>query len=164
MLRQIGLVWIVAFVGSFSAAGAQTPPPSTAGAAFDGTYALVSSARVNQTFMTRKGQVGQCPDRRPGPLTVARGRARYKSATGYRLRGTVRPQGELTMRAEEPGGAREMDLDVRGSIAANGTVRARQEGNSCSYDFVWQKDGQQTSSAAGRSLSIVSSPASRRAG
>jgi hypothetical protein len=57
-----------------------------------------------------------------------------------------------------------MDLAVRGGIAANGTVRARQEGNSCSYDFVWQKNGQPTPSTAGRSLSIVSSPAARRAG
>ena len=61
---------VLAFVASLAAADAQTPPPSTAGAAFDGTYRLVSSARVNQTFMTRKAQVGQCPDRRPGPLTV----------------------------------------------------------------------------------------------
>ena len=76
MRTHIGLVWIVAFVASLAAANAQTPPPSTAGAAFDGTYRLVSSATVNQTFMTRKAQVGQCPDRRPGPLTIVQGRAR----------------------------------------------------------------------------------------
>ena len=77
MLRHIGLFSIIGLFGPLAAANAQTPPPSTAGAAFDGTYRLVSSARVNQTFMTRKGQVGQCPDRRAGPLTIMQGRARY---------------------------------------------------------------------------------------
>jgi len=42
MLKQIGLVWIVAFVALLAAADAQTPQPSTAGAVFDGTYRLVS--------------------------------------------------------------------------------------------------------------------------
>jgi hypothetical protein len=107
----------------------------TAGPSFDGTYQAVSSAKVNQMYIAQKGNMGVCPDRVPGPLTIVHGQARYTDA-----------------------------LDVSGSIAANGTVRARQEGNSCSYDFVWQKDGQQTPSTAGRSLSIVSSPASRRAG
>jgi hypothetical protein len=139
MLKQIGLVWIVAFVALLAAADAQTPPPSTAGAVFDGTYRLVSSARVNQTFMTRKAQVGQCPDRRPGPLTVMQGRARYKSATGYPLRGTVGPQGELAMRAAGPGQSQPIEIRVSGQIDGTGTVRARQTSNSCNYDFVWQK-------------------------
>jgi len=142
-----------------SVADAQTPGPS-----FDGTYQAVSSANVNQMFIAQKGNMGVCPDRMPGPLTIVHNQARYTDASGDEVDGTVGPQGELAMRAEEPGGARAMDLDVSGSIAANGTVRARQEGNSCSYDFVWQKDGQQTPSTAGRSLSIVSSPTSRRAG
>ena len=139
MLKQIGLVWIVAFVALLAAADAQTPPPSTAGAAFDGTYRLVSSARVNQTFMTRKAQVGQCPDRRPGPLTVMQGRARYKSATGYPLRGTVGPQGELAMRASGPGQSQPIVITLSGTIDSSGTVHARQVSNSCNYDFVWQK-------------------------
>jgi hypothetical protein len=139
MRRQVGLVWIVAFVGSLAAADAQTPSPSTAGAAFDGTYRLVSSARVNQTLMTRKAQVGQCPDRKPGPLTVRQGRARYKSATGYPLRGTVGPQGGLAMRASGPGQSQPIEITVSGTIDRAGTVRARQTSNSCNYDFVWQK-------------------------
>jgi hypothetical protein len=77
MRRPIGLISVIGLFASLAAADAQTPPPPTAGAAFDGTYRLVSSARVNQTFMTRKAQVGQCPDRRPGPLTVKQGQARY---------------------------------------------------------------------------------------
>ena len=139
MRSQIALVWIVAFVASLAAADAQTPPPSAAGAAFDGTYRLVSSARVNQTFMTRKAQVGQCPDRRPGPLTISQGRARYRSATGYPLRGTVGPQGELAMRASGPGQSQPIEIRVSGQIDGAGTVRARQTSNSCNYDFVWQK-------------------------
>jgi len=67
------------------------------------------------------------------------GRARYTSATGYRLRGTVGPQGELAMRATGPGEARPFDVNVNGAIDRGGTVRARQTSNACSYDFVWQK-------------------------
>jgi hypothetical protein len=139
MRSQVGLACIVAFAASLAAADAQTPPPPAASAAFDGTYRLVSSARVNQTFMTRKAQVGQCPDRRPGPLTVMHGQARYKSATGYRLRGTVGPQGDLAMRAAGPGQSQPIEIRVSGQIDATGTVRARQTSNSCNYDFVWQK-------------------------
>ncbi len=138
MRTRIGLVGIVAFVASLAAANAQTPPPST-GAAFDGTYRLVSSARVNQTFMTRKAQVGQCPDRRPGPLTIVQGQARYKSATGYPLVGTVGPQGELAMQASGPGQSQPIVITLSGTIDRAGTVRARQTSNSCNYDFVWQK-------------------------
>jgi hypothetical protein len=135
----------------------------TAGPSFDGTYQAVSSAKVNQMYIAQKGNMGVCPDRVPGPLTIVHGQARYTDASGDEVDGTVGPQGELAMRAEEPGGARAMDLDVGGSIAANGTVRARQEGNSCSYDFVWQKTGPQLTTAPGRSFS-VSSSASRRPG
>jgi hypothetical protein len=139
MRTHIGLFSIVGLFASLAAADAQAPPPWTAGAAFDGTYRLVSSARVNQTFMTRKAQVGQCPDRRAGPLTVKNGQARYKSATGYPLRGTVGPQGELAMRASGPGQSQPIEIRVSGQIDAAGTVRARQTSNSCNYDFVWQK-------------------------
>ena len=139
MRRHIGLFSIIALFASLAAVEAQTPPPATAGAAFDGTYRLVSSARVNQTFMTRKAQVGQCPDRRPGSLIVMQGRARYKSATGYPLRGAVGPQGELAMRASGPGQSQPIEIRVSGQIDSAGTIRARQTSNSCNYDFVWQK-------------------------
>jgi hypothetical protein len=130
---------IIGLLAWLAAADAQTPPPPTAGAAFDGTYRLVSSARVNETFMTRKGQVGQCPDRKPGPLTIMQGRARYKSATGYPLRGTVGPRGELAMRASGPGQSQPIVITLNGTIDRVGTVHARQTSNACNYDFVWQK-------------------------
>ena len=142
MRRQIGLLWIVGFFGFVAAADAQTPSP-TAGAPFDGTYRFVSSAKVNKLYTTKKGQTAQCPDRIPGPLTIVRGQARYSSATGYRLRGRVGPQGELAMRMITPpssgGGYRPFEISVSGNIDGAGTARARQKSNSCSYDFVWQK-------------------------
>ena len=164
MRGQIGLLSIVGFFGLLATADAQTLSAGTAGPAFDGTYQAASSAKVNSMYIEQKGNMIPCPDRMPGPLTVVQGEAQYTDASGDQVDGTVGPQGELAMGAEEPGGSRAMDLAVRGSIAANGTARARQESNSCSYDFVWQKTGPQTTSTAGRSLSIVSLPASGRAG
>ena len=141
MRRQIGLLWMVGFVGFIAAADAQAPSP-TAAAPFDGTYRFVSSAKVNKTYVTRGGQMGQCPDRRAGPLTIAMGQARYTSATGRQLEGTVGSQGELAMRFVAPpgsGGYRPIELIVSGRIDGTGTVRARQSSNSCSYDFIWRK-------------------------
>jgi len=161
MRRQIGLLSIAGFFGLLGTADAQTLSALTAGPAFDGIYRAASSAKVNQMYMSDNGQMLPCPDRMPGPLKIVQGQARYTDASGDPVDGTVGPQGDLAMRAVEPGGARAMELDVRGSIAANGTVRARQQGYSCSYDFVWEKHGPQTTSAPGRSLSIVLPPASR---
>jgi hypothetical protein len=138
MQRQIGLLWIVGYFGLVAAADAQTPSPA-AGAPFDGKYRVVSAARINQMYTTRKGLTAQCPDRTPGPLTISQGRARYTSATGYRLRGNVGPQGELAMRSSAPGGSRPIDINLNGNIDAAGTVHARQISNACNYDFVWQK-------------------------
>jgi hypothetical protein len=142
MPKQIGLLSIAGLVGLLAAANAQAPSPSAAGASFDGTYRFVSSARVNKTYVTKQGQMGQCPDRRAGPLTVVQGQARYTSATGRQLEGTVGPQGELAMRFIAPptgSGYRPLELSVSGSIDATGTARVRQRGSSCSYDFVWRK-------------------------
>ena len=88
--------------------------------------------------------MGQCPDRRAGPLHVAKGRARYTTTTGYKLRGTVGPQGELEMHVLAPpntsnAGSAPIDLITTGTIAGSGTARVRQSGHSCSYDFVWQR-------------------------
>jgi hypothetical protein len=138
MRKQIGLLWIVGFFGLAAAADAQTPS-STGTAPFDGKYRFVSSARVNETYISRKGVMAQCPGRIPGPLTIAKGRARYTSASGYRLRGTVGPQGELAMQASGPSGSQPIEIRVSGSIDNAGTVRARQTSNSCSYDFVWHR-------------------------
>ena len=149
MRRRIGLLSIVGFFGLVTAADAQTPS-STAGAPFDGTYRFVSSAKVNQTYTARNGRMGPCADRRAGPLHVAKSLARYTTATGYRLTGTVGPQGELAMRAIapvhpiispfSPHRARQpIDLSVNGTVDGAGTARVRQLSHSCSYEFVWQK-------------------------
>ena len=144
MGKPIGLLGVIGFFGLLAAANAQTPPPAGAGASFDGTYRFVSSAKVNPTYTTRNGQTGFCPDRRPGPLHVAKGRARYTTTTGYRLRGTVGPQGELAMRVIAPpnssnAGSFPLDINANGTIDGTGMALARQLSHSCSYDFVWQK-------------------------
>jgi hypothetical protein len=142
MRRLIGSLWIGGFFGLLAAANAQTPSPSTAGAAFDGTYRFVSSAKVSPTYVTRGGNLGQCPDRKAGTLTIVKGEARYTTATGRHLKGTVGPQGELAMQllaTPDSNGYRPIELDVSGTIGGAGTARARQKSNSCSYDFVWQK-------------------------
>jgi hypothetical protein len=144
MRRWIRVLGVVGFFGLLATTNAQTPSPPAPGASFDGTYRFVSSAKVNPTYTTRNGQMGFCPDRRPGPLHVAKDRVRYTAATGYRLTGTVGPQGELAMRVIAPSnssnaGSRFLDLTANGQIDGAGMARARQLGGSCSYDFVWQK-------------------------
>jgi hypothetical protein len=144
MRRSIGLLGIVGFIGALAAVNVQAQPASTAGTAFDGTYRFVSSARVNQTYTTRNGRTGPCPDRRTGPLHIANGLVRYTTTTGYKLRGTVGPQGELALNIVAPSnssnaGSQALNINLGGNIDNTGTVRARQTSNSCSYDFVWQK-------------------------
>ncbi len=143
MQKHIGWLWGIGFLSSLAAANAQAPLPAAAGTPFDGTYRLVSSALVNATYTTRKGQTGPCPNRRAGPLHIVNGQVHYNSATGFRVAGTVGPQGELAMRAEGPSkwGNQPVDLSVSGNIDANGSARVRQLSHSCSYDFVWQKAG-----------------------
>jgi hypothetical protein len=141
MRKRVGLLCVVGFFGLVAAADAQAPS-STAATPFDGTYRLVSSANVNKTYVTKAGQMGQCPSRRAGPLTIVQGQASYTSATGRKLEGKVGPQGELSMRFEAPPGSsgfRPIEISVSGNIDGTGTVRVRQKSYSCSYDFVWQK-------------------------
>jgi hypothetical protein len=140
MQKRLRGLWVVGFFASLAVANAQTP--STAGAPFDGTYRLVSSANVNSTYTTRKGQTAPCPARRAGTLHIVNGEAHYRSATGYRVGGTVGPQGELAMRATAPannGGSQPIAINLSGSVDASGAVHGRQTSYSCSYDFVWQK-------------------------
>ncbi len=142
MHRSVGWLWIVGFFGLAVAANAQAPAPAGAGAQFDGSYPLVSSTIVTPTYRTRGGQMGQCADRTAGPLTVAQGQARYQTETGFVLQGPIGPQGQLAMRSLTPPGSngyQPLDIIVNGSIDNRGTARARQISNSCSYDFVWQK-------------------------
>jgi len=144
MHKVIGWLWVVGIFCFPAAALAQTLAASTAATAFDGTYALVSSAKVNETYTERSGRLGQCPNRRPGPLHIINDQARYTTATGDKLRGSVGPQGQLAMRIITPpnsaGAYRPVEINLTGGIDGSGTVRARQIGNSCSYDFVWQKE------------------------
>lgn len=126
-----------AFFSLATGASAQAPT-----GAFDGTYHFVSSAKVNATYVARNGQMGTCPERKPGPLHVANSRARYTTTTGYKFRGTVGSQGELAMRVLAPnnsGGAQPLDMNSTGAIDGSGAAHARQSSNSCSYDFVWQR-------------------------
>jgi hypothetical protein len=141
MQKHIGWMGLAGFCGLLAGANAQTPPPSAAGSSYDGTYRLVSSANVNSTYTSRKGQTASCPSRRAGPLHVTNGQARYTTATGLRVRGTVGPQGELAMRAAAPSSwaNQPIDLSVSGSVDGNGTAHVRQLSHSCSYDFLWQK-------------------------
>lgn len=138
MRKQVGLLSLVGILSLVTPADAQTRS-SAAMTPFDGTYRLVSAAKVNQMYTTKKGLTAQCPERRPGPLHIERGRARYTSATGYRLRGRVDPQGQLAMRSSAPGISRPIDINLNGSIDPSGTVRARQISNACNYDFIWQR-------------------------
>ena len=138
------LVWLLVaglFLGVPAAANAQTRPPAAGGGSYDGNYRLVSSANVNTTYTTRKGQTAPCPSRRAGPLHITNGQARYTTATGLRVRGTVGPQGELAMQAAAPSkwGTQPIDLSVSGTVDGSGIARVRQASHSCSYDFVWQK-------------------------
>jgi hypothetical protein len=142
--KRIGWLWVVAVLGFSAAAIAQTPPPSTGGTRFDGRYAFFSSTKLNETYTTRSGQMGQCADRIAGPLTIMKGQARYSGSGRMRSRefeGTVGSQGELAMRANVPAaGDSIIELTLYGRIDGKGTVTARQRGASCSYDFVWKKE------------------------
>jgi hypothetical protein len=146
MHKTVRLLWTLGFFGVLAAANAQTPPPA-GGAAFDGIYRVVSSTSLNATYVDRNGRSGPCPNRKPGPLHIENGRARYTTATGYKLRGTVGPQGELAMGLVAPpnssnAGSQPLNLSVSGQIDSAGTARIRQTSNSCSYEFVWQKAAQ----------------------
>jgi len=116
-------------LGLIAAAEAASP--------FDGTYQVSSATKVTQTYVSRGGDMGQCPDRRPGPFTVANGLAKYTTETGDTLSGRVSPNGQFEMRvvSTRASGA----LKVLGAIDGSGKASVRQMGNSCTYDFVWQK-------------------------
>jgi hypothetical protein len=137
-------LWVFGILGYSAAAMAQTPPASTADTKFDGTYAFLSSTKLDETYTTRSGRMGQCADRIAGPITIVNGQARYSGSGRLRSRefeGMVGSQGELAMRANVPAaGDSVIGITLYGRIDGNGTVTARQSGSSCSYDFVWQKE------------------------
>jgi hypothetical protein len=163
MGKRTCLLMITGFFGVLAAANAQTAPTATAPAAtapaatapavtapaappapgttnaFDGKYRLVSSTPTSKMYTAYNGQMGMCPNRKPGPLHIVGGRVHYMTATGYRLGGMAGSQGELTLRSEMLTSSRPTRLQASGTVDANGTVRVQQKGPSCNYDFVWQK-------------------------
>jgi len=115
-----------------------------AGTQFDGTYAFVSSTKVNETYMqTKTARIGQCGNGIVGPLSIVNGQARY-SGPNRDFEGTVGPQGELVMRRhEEPVNGGETPgrgATTNGKIHSNGTARARQVGGWRSHDLTWQRE------------------------
>jgi hypothetical protein len=116
-------------------------PPATT--QFDGTYGFVSATRVNETYAVKgSNRIGQCGDaaranRLRPPLTTANGQLQF----GRQFEGTVSSQGELVMRSGTPSkwAAEGLERMIFGKIDGSGTVRARQIGDWCSHDFIWQK-------------------------
>jgi hypothetical protein len=140
MRMQIGLLAVVGLFGLIASASAQTTA-AAAGSAFDGTYRFVSATKVRAMYTSSKGDMAPCPDRTPGPLTIAQGQARYTTETGYQLQGAVAPNGQLAMRLlpVSTGGSRPLEMDATGSIDPEGMADVHQRANACSYVFVWQK-------------------------
>jgi hypothetical protein len=113
------------------------PAAAEAASPFDGTYQVSSATKVTATYVSRHGDTGSCPDRRPSPFTVVDGLARYTTESGDTLAAQVAPNGQFEMRFVEADGTG--PLRTLGVIDANGKVYVRQMGNACSYDFIWQK-------------------------
>jgi hypothetical protein len=142
MQKRIGRLWVVGIFGFSAAAIAQTLPSSTVGTRFDGTYAFVSSSKVNETYTSHITEhLQRCLDRSPPrPLVIVNGHARL-----FRYGGTVGAQGELLMQRDpEPwgrgaGSSVGVEVIISGRIDNDGTVRARQTGYYCSYDLIWRK-------------------------
>jgi hypothetical protein len=139
MRSRVGLLSLLGLLGLIATADAQTPTNT----AFDGTYRVVSTAKVNQTYLSKAGRALPCVDRTPGPLTIVNGHAKYTTETGIELVGAVAPNGELDLQPMDPhagaGLGRPFGLRMKAAIDSTGTVHARQTGFSCSYDFVWRK-------------------------
>jgi hypothetical protein len=79
MQKRVGWVLVVGILGFTAAAMAQTPPAQPLVTKYDGTYAFVSSTKVNETYRTTgTTRIGQCPDLPPrGPFTVVNGHAKF---------------------------------------------------------------------------------------
>ena len=116
MQTHIGWLWIVGFFGLLAAANAQTALRPAANTQFDGTYAFVSSTKVNETSRDFKNRE-------------------------LEFEGTVASSGELAMRSSAPGikSRPPSEVMINGKIDANGTIRARRMTYRCSHDLIWQK-------------------------
>jgi hypothetical protein len=133
----------VGVFGLLTAADAQTPSRSSAGAAFDGTYQFVSSIKLTEMFtVSQSGRTRPCPDWEVGPLTIVRGQRRFSSASSSiraEFEGMVGSHGELAMRSVNPAYDEPGERLLNGGIDGTGTVRARLTGRFCNYDYVWRK-------------------------
>jgi hypothetical protein len=144
MQHGIGWLWLAACFGLAVAADAQTPSSQTAGSQFDGTYALVSSTKLNEIFtVTRTGQTRPCPDWEVGPLTIVRGQARVSFvSTSHGVHadfdGIVGSKGELAIRSVNPAYDAPAERLINGRIDGTGTVRARLI-SGCSFDYIWRR-------------------------
>ena len=144
MSKAVGLVWVVVFFGLV--AGRTRKPHRLRQRERPSTALTRWFPRRKSTKLTRRGtdSWANAHTGNRGRCTLRTVKARYTTATGDKLRGTVGPQGQLAMRILTPtnssnAGSRPVEVNLNGSVDANGTVHARQIGNSCSYDYVWQK-------------------------
>jgi hypothetical protein len=129
-------------------AHAQTPPAVTPVTKYDGTYAFVSWASINKTYVTagteRVVRCGVWHLQSRGPLTIVKGRAHHPGPHRD-FEGTVGPQGDLIMRAApEPYGRCAgcfpgLERFIAARIDGNGTVRAVFSDNICNFELIWQK-------------------------
>lgn len=144
MQKAAGWLSLVGFFGLAVAADAQTPLSQTAGSQFDGTYALVSSTKLIQTFtQSQTGRMRPCPDWEVGPLTIVRGQARVSAASSSHavraeFQGVVGSRGQLAMRSVNPAYDAPAERLLNGTIDGTGTVRARLI-TGCDFDYVWRK-------------------------
>lgn len=140
MQKHVGYLSAALFLGLSVPALAQTPSAPTPVTKYDGTYAFVSSTKVNETYMNRvTGRIGRCGERRrPVSLVIVRGKARWRVFWG-----DVGSEGELLMKLDpqpinfgtNPG----FEVIIFGRIASDGTARPREISDVCDYDVVWQK-------------------------
>jgi hypothetical protein len=145
--KNIGLSCIIGIFGLVAAANAQSASPSAASMQFDGTYAFVSSTKVNETWRDYSNREHPCgyPAKGGLLLIIANGHARHTGARGREFEGTVGPQGELTMRASEPegrhGGLPPGDERIfSGSVDGTGMLHARLITYGCNWDTIWRKE------------------------
>src|SRR5689334_19078264 len=88
MQKHVGWLWICGFFGLVAGANAQTASPPAAITQFDGTYALVSAMKVNETVRDRHNRERPCGDYRTRePLIIANGQTRHTDAKGREYEG-----------------------------------------------------------------------------
>lgn len=147
MQKTIGWLSRIGILGFSAAAIAQTQPAQPLVTKYDGTYAFVSSAKVEETYMTATGRMGRCPDEkisRTAAIIILNGQARRYSLAGLvTFEGTVGPQGEMTMRSDTPRAFGHTLRITHGTIDGAGMIRAREIGGGCSFDLIWRKEAKQ---------------------